>query len=100
MTRSSAMSTSGGNDVLDISEVYASYSQTPVLLGVNLRLEQGEMVTLLGRNGVGKTTLLRTIMGLVRINHGTILLNGRAITGLPPYRIAAGGISYIPQGRG
>ena len=86
--------------MLEVSEVWASYRQTPVLLGMNLRLERGEMVTLLGRNGVGKTTLLRAIMGLVRIGQGTIQLDGQAIAGLPPYRIAAAGISYIPQGRG
>ncbi len=86
--------------MLDVSELWASYGQTPVLLGMNLRLAQGEIVTLLGRNGVGKTTLLRAIMGMVRIGRGTIALNGRAITGLAPYRIAAEGISYIPQGRG
>ena len=86
--------------MLEVSEVWASYRQTPVLLGMNLRLERGEMVTLLGRNGVGKTTLLRAIMGLVRIGQGTIQLDGRAIAGLAPYRIAAEGISYIPQGRG
>jgi urea ABC transporter ATP-binding protein UrtE len=94
------MSTSGGSDMLDVREVWASYGQTPVLLGMNLRLEPGEMVTLLGRNGVGKTTLLRAIMGMVRVGRGAISLNGRAITGLAPYRVAAAGISYIPQGRG
>jgi urea ABC transporter ATP-binding protein UrtE len=86
--------------VLNVSEVWASYGHTPVLLGMNLRLQQGEMVTVLGRNGVGKTTLLRAIMGLVQIGQGAIILNGRAITKLPPYKVAAEGISYIPQGRG
>lgn len=94
------MSISGGDDVLEVSELWASYGQTPVLLGTNLRLEPGEIVTLLGRNGVGKTTLLRAIMGMVRIGQGTIILNGQTITGRAPYRIAATGISYIPQGRG
>jgi urea ABC transporter ATP-binding protein UrtE len=86
--------------VLDVNAVWAGYGQTPVLLGMNLRLDRGEMVTLLGRNGVGKTTLLRAIMGMVRIGRGTVAIDGRTITGLAPYRIAAEGISYIPQGRG
>ncbi len=86
--------------MLDVNAVWAGYGQTPVLLGMNLRLDRGEMVTLLGRNGVGKTTLLRAIMGMVRIGRGTVAIDGRTITGLAPYRIAAEGISYIPQGRG
>ncbi len=86
--------------MLDVNAVWAGYGQTPVLLGTNLRLDRGEMVTLLGRNGVGKTTLLRAIMGMVRIGRGTVAIDGRTITGLAPYRIAAEGISYIPQGRG
>ena len=86
--------------MLDVNGVWAGYGQTPVLLGTNLRLDRGEMVTLLGRNGVGKTTLLRAIMGMVRIGQGTVAIDGRTITGLAPYRIAAEGISYIPQGRG
>ncbi|MCC2627121.1 MAG: urea transporter ATP-binding subunit UrtE [Thermomicrobiales bacterium] len=86
--------------MLTVTDVWAAYGQTPVLLGTNLRLEQGEMVTLLGRNGVGKTTLLRAIMGMVRVGKGAVTLDGRPITGLAPYRVAAKGISYIPQGRG
>ena len=86
--------------MLTVTDVWAAYGQTSVLLGTNLRLEQGEIVTLLGRNGVGKTTLLRAIMGMVRVGKGAVTLDGRPITGLAPYRVAAKGISYIPQGRG
>jgi urea ABC transporter ATP-binding protein UrtE len=98
--RSCATSTWGDGEVLTVSDVWAAYGQTPVLLGANLRLEHNEMVTLLGRNGVGKTTLLRAIMGIVRVSRGAVTLDGRAITGLASHRVAAEGISYIPQGRG
>jgi urea ABC transporter ATP-binding protein UrtE len=86
--------------VLAVRDVWAAYGQTPVLLGADLRLEQGEVVTLLGRNGVGKTTLLRAIMGIVRVSRGAVTLGGRPITGLASHRVAAEGICYIPQGRG
>ena len=65
----------------------------------SLTVQRGAVTTVMGRNGVGKSTLLRTIMGLVKAQEGTILLNGASITRLPSYRIARAGIGYVPQGR-
>ena len=85
--------------LLEIAGVDVSRSGTPVLHKVSLRIEAQEAVCLLGRNGMGKTTLLRTIMGLNRPIAGTITLNGEKIGGAPPHRISRSGIGYVPQGR-
>ena len=70
-----------------------------VLHGLDLTVGPGEPVALMGRNGVGKTTLLKTVMGLLRPRGGTIRFDGARIDGLPPFRIARAGIAYVPQGR-
>ena len=85
--------------LLEIAEVDVSRSGTPVLHKVSLRVEEREAVCLLGRNGMGKTTLLRTIMGLNRPRDGSILFGGRSIGGAAPHRISRSGIGYVPQGR-
>jgi len=69
------------------------------LHGVTLEVGAGEVVGLLGRNGVGKSTTLKTIMGLVQPSHGTVVLDGNAITGLPPHKLARMGIGYVPEDR-
>jgi branched-chain amino acid transport system ATP-binding protein len=85
--------------LLEIAEVDVSRSGTPVLHRVSLRVDANEAVCLLGRNGMGKTTLLRTIMGLNRPRGGSIMFSGKNISGAPPYRVSRSGIGYVPQGR-
>lgn len=84
--------------VLVIENLHASYGDSHVLQGCSLKVGR-ECVTVLGRNGMGKTTLLRTIMGLTPPKSGSIVLNGEDLAGLKPFQIAARGIGYIPQGR-
>jgi branched-chain amino acid transport system ATP-binding protein len=86
--------------LLDISGVRAGYGDTgDVLQGIDLELDEGEVVALLGRNGVGKTTLMNTIMGLVRASAGSIRLGDREIAAASPHEIARAGIAIVPQGR-
>jgi urea ABC transporter ATP-binding protein UrtE len=85
---------------LSITDIHASYGFAPVLRGIHLKLKDNEILTLLGRNGVGKTTLMRLLIGLLKPSQGKVEMNGQLISGLPPNRIARLGISYVPQGRG
>jgi branched-chain amino acid transport system ATP-binding protein len=85
--------------LLEVADLQVARSGTPVLHGVSLRVEEHEAVCLLGRNGMGKTTLLRTIMGLDRPRGGRIRFLGKEVGGRPPYRVARSGIGYVPQGR-
>jgi urea ABC transporter ATP-binding protein UrtE len=71
-----------------------------VIHGVSLHVAPGEAVCVLGRNGMGKTTLLRALMGLERVQEGQVMLDGRDLTGSPPHLIARAGLGYVPQGRG
>jgi len=86
--------------MLKVSNLHAAYGTVPVLTGVELDLGKGEILALLGRNGVGKTTLMKALIGLLRPTEGTVELDGSAIEGLAPHRIARLGIAYVPQGRG
>jgi branched-chain amino acid transport system ATP-binding protein len=79
--------------------VHAHYGKSHILHGVSLEVGRGEVVGLLGRNGVGKSTTLKTIMGLVRPSAGQILLDGRPIAGMPPHRLARLGVGYVPEDR-
>jgi len=85
--------------VLELREVETCYGPSQVLFGVSLRVAAGEVVTLLGRNGVGKTTTVRSIMGLAPPRTGQVLLDGRPIQGLPSYRVAQAGVGLVPEGR-
>ena len=85
--------------MLQIEDVHQYYSGSHILRGVNLQAKAGEMTVVLGRNGVGKTTLLKSLMGLVPIRSGNITLHGQAINKLTPYERARYGIGYVPQGR-
>jgi branched-chain amino acid transport system ATP-binding protein len=82
-----------------IDDVHTYYGKSHILHGVSLNVAPGEVVGLLGRNGVGKSTTLKTIMGLVRPSHGTVLFDGAPITGLPPHKLARLGIGYVPEDR-
>ncbi len=85
--------------MLDVTDIHAGYGGSEVLSGLTFSIKSGEIVSLLGRNGMGKTTTLRTIMGLVRPASGSIRLNGELISHLDTFQIARRGIAYVPQGR-
>jgi branched-chain amino acid transport system ATP-binding protein len=93
------MSTDGTAPLVLVEDVHTYYGKSHILHGVSLTVSPGEVVGLLGRNGVGKSTTLKTIMGLVRPSHGTVLFNGNAITGVPPHKLARMGIGYVPEDR-
>ena len=86
--------------MLTIENLSVNYGQSQILNDVSLKIEPRQVVCLLGRNGVGKTTLLKTIMGLLRPRAGRVLYESRDVTALPTHRRAWAGIGYIPQGRG
>jgi len=86
--------------MLEIQGVFASYGKSPVLDSIDMSIAPGESVTLLGRNGVGKSTLLRTIVGLHPVSSGSISFLGENVTKSPSYQRARLGIGYVPQGRG
>jgi len=85
--------------VLEVAEVETCYGLSQVLFGVSLRILPGEMVTLMGRNGMGKTTTVRSIMGLTPARAGRIQFMGKEIRGLPSYKIAKLGLGLVPEGR-
>lgn len=85
--------------LLEVAGLVAGYGGGTVLHGLDLTVAPGESVAVLGRNGVGKTTLLKAVMGLVRPRAGSVRFAGAGIGGLPPFRIARAGIAYVPQGR-
>lgn len=87
-------------DVLQVSGLHAYYGESHVLHGVDCHVGRGEVVTLLGRNGAGRTTTMRALLGLVGERSGSVLINGRETIGLPPHRIARLGIGYCPEERG
>ena len=82
-----------------VENIHTYYGKSHILHGVSLTVGQGEVVGLLGRNGVGKSTTLKTIMGLVDPSEGKVLLRGKPITGLPAHKLARLGIGYVPEDR-
>jgi branched-chain amino acid transport system ATP-binding protein len=84
---------------VELKGVSAGYGDTVVLEGVNLALAAGECISVIGRNGVGKTTLLATIMGHTTLHKGEVTLSGRSLNGVPIYRRAAAGLGFVPQER-
>mgnify|MGYP002780590640 FL=1 len=85
--------------MLEVGNLQAGYGPSRVLFDVNLRVGEGEVATLLGRNGMGKTTTVRAVMGLNPPRGGEVRFRGAAVSGLPPERIAAAGIGLVPEGR-
>src|SRR6188474_494196 len=85
--------------VLALDGIETCYGLSQVLFGVSLTIAPGEMVTLMGRNGMGKTTTVRSIMGLTPASAGSIRLAGREIRALPSYRVAKLGVGLVPEGR-
>jgi len=88
------------DDLLRATELHAHYGQSHVLQGVSLRIARGEAVGLLGRNGMGKTTFIRTLLGQLKASGGRVSVTGKDMTGQPPERIVRLGIGYVPEGRG
>ena len=88
-----------GAPVLAVEEVFTSYGLSQVLFGVSLEVAAGECVCLLGRNGVGKTTTMRSIMGLTPPRQGRVMWKGRDVSGRQPYQIADLGIGFVPEDR-
>ncbi|HVW52379.1 MAG TPA: ABC transporter ATP-binding protein [Trinickia sp.] len=84
---------------LDVDSLHAYYGKGHILHGVSLTVKEGEIVTLLGRNGAGKTTTLRALMGLIHAQQGKVSMLGHSTRTWPPYRIAALGVGYVPEGR-
>ena len=85
--------------MLELIDVHAYYGESYVLQGISLKVQAGAIVAVLGRNGMGKTTTIRSIMGFTPPRRGKILFKGEDIAGLPSYRIAQKGIGLVPQGR-
>ena len=81
--------------MLNIQKLTAAYGQSEVLHGLDLTVEPGEIVAIMGRNGMGKTTLMKTMMGIVPATSGAIHVNGAEITGEKPHRRVAAGIGYV-----
>jgi branched-chain amino acid transport system ATP-binding protein len=89
-----------GTAPLRVTDLHAYYGESHVLHGVNCHVEQGEVVTLLGRNGAGRTTTLRALLGLVGRRAGSVMINGEEAISLAPHRIARLGVAYCPEERG
>jgi branched-chain amino acid transport system ATP-binding protein len=86
--------------LLEVSGLRAGYGRLPVIFGIELSVEEGEIVALLGLNGAGKTTTLRAISGMIPVMEGTVRFGGADITGLPAERITRRGLLHVPEGRG
>ncbi|MBI3370920.1 MAG: ABC transporter ATP-binding protein [Betaproteobacteria bacterium] len=85
--------------LLEIRDLNTYYGASHVLQGISLNVARGELVALLGRNGMGKSTTLKTVMGLVKSQSGSVSFDGREITGHAPYKVARAGIGYVPEER-
>src|SRR5262245_42203957 len=86
--------------IIDATDLHTYYGASHVLRGVSFAVHAGEAIGLMGRNGMGKTTLIRTLVGLVRPRRGQINVNGREMTHAPTHEIAQEGVAYVPEGRG
>jgi branched-chain amino acid transport system ATP-binding protein len=85
--------------ILEVNNIYTAYGLSQILFGVSLKVQEGEIISLLGRNGVGKTTTLRSIMGLTPPQSGSIKWRGEEIAGKPTYEISRLGIGFVPEDR-
>ncbi|WP_095590190.1 urea ABC transporter ATP-binding subunit UrtE [Actibacterium ureilyticum] len=85
--------------MLNISDLRAAYGESEVLHGLDLNVAPGEIIAIMGRNGMGKTTLMKTLMGIVPARSGAVAVEGADVTGMKPYQRVANGIAYVPQGR-
>ena len=87
-------------ELLRVTDLHAFYGESHILHGVDFHVNRGEVVTLLGRNGAGRTTTLKALLGLVGIRSGSVMIDGREVIALPPHRIARLGVGYCPEERG
>lgn len=85
--------------LLEVTDLHSYYGKSHILQGIDVSLDHGETVCLLGRNGVGKTTTLKSVMGMVKPARGKVLFDGKELTGLLPYQIARLGIGFVPEDR-
>jgi branched-chain amino acid transport system ATP-binding protein len=85
--------------LLEVRDLNTYYGMSHVLQGISLTVDRGELVALLGRNGMGKSTTLKSIMGLVKPKGGVVVFQGKDVTGYPPYKVARAGIGYVPEER-
>jgi urea transport system ATP-binding protein len=85
--------------MIEIKDLHVSYGQSEVIHGVNLEAKAGQIVAVMGRNGMGKTTLFKSLMGVIRSTSGTIKVDGVDVTKMPSYKRVKQGIAYVPQGR-
>jgi branched-chain amino acid transport system ATP-binding protein len=85
--------------LLKVQDLNTYYGMSHALQNISLTVDQGEIVALLGRNGMGKSTTLKSIMGLLKPRSGSVVFKGKDITGLPPYKVARAGIGYVPEER-
>ncbi len=98
-TGSTAATTGGAGPLLAVSQLSGGYGELKAIRGIELSVDNGEVVALLGPNGAGKTTILRAILGFLQVTGGDILLDGRSILGMAPDRVARSGIGLVPEGR-
>ena len=85
--------------LLEVRDIHAGYGASQALFGMSFNVQAGQFITLLGRNGMGKSTTIKTLMGLMQPSKGSIHFNGQAITGLPSYKVARAGLGLVPEGR-
>ena len=83
----------------EIQDLHAGYGNAEVLFGLNLKIEQGEVTTLMGRNGMGKTTTVRCLMGMLKPQKGRVVIRDRDMTGSAPFEVALAGVGLVPEGR-
>ncbi|MBC7380285.1 MAG: ATP-binding cassette domain-containing protein, partial [Burkholderiaceae bacterium] len=88
------------DNLIEAKSLNTYYGASHILRGIDFSVARGETIGLMGRNGMGKSTLLKSIMGLVKPRSGTVHITGRDMTGRAPYEIARLGIAYVPEGRG
>ncbi len=86
--------------LIEARGIHSYYGASHVLQGVDLTIARGEMVALMGRNGMGKTTAIRSVLGLTAVRMGELRINGRVMTGAKPHIIVREGLGYVPEGRG
>jgi branched-chain amino acid transport system ATP-binding protein len=88
------------NEILRVTDLHAFYGESHILHGIDFKVNEGELVTLLGRNGSGRSTTLKAILGLVGRRTGSVMVNGNEVTSMTPHRIARLGLGYCPEERG
>ena len=100
MNRSAPQTVAPAAEYLRVADLHAYYGESHILHGVDFTVQRGELVTLLGRNGAGRTTTLKSILGLVGKRSGSIKVNGVEVIGMPTHKVAHLGIGYCPEERG